>query len=319
LPRSFTVPALVLATALALTACGGPSPEPTADPETPVVEIDLCATGGGEVVDSVAVSGEFGQEPVLDYTVPVAAPESTQRTILIDGGVEVAPGANVEALYTIIDGTTGEVLDASDYASGAGVEFRADLSVLREGFARTLACVGPGSRVVGVIPADEGFGSDAAASGLGADDVVIFVADVIADLSPAEWTTDVAEVGGSDDAPTITVPAVAPKPDLEMTVLEEGDGPVVGAGDTVSVDYYGVAWDTGEMFDESFSKEPYTLPVLQFVPGFSNAIIGQKVGTRLLVTIPPSLAYGEAGESTHELAGKTLVFLVDIVDTTPAG
>ncbi len=178
-------------------------------------------------------------------------------------------------------------------------------------FAKVIGCVGPGSRVVGVLPA-----ADSGASG---DDVVIFVVDVLADLTPVEWTTDVAEVGGTDDAPTITVPAVAPKPDVQVKILTEGDGAVVGVGDTVSVNYYGVAWDTGEVFDESFSTEPYTLPVLNFVPGFSNAVIGQKVGTRLLVTIPPSEAYGEAGASTHELAGKTLVFLVEVVETTPAG
>jgi hypothetical protein len=309
--RSLTLLPVVLVSALLLAGCGGdPSTGSTPDPTTtPAAELDVCATPGGDSVDAVTVTGAFGTTPVLDYPSDLAAPDDTQRAIVIDGGVDVAPGANVQIEYTIVDATTGEEVETTGFGAGTPLPIRGAVEVMGD-FAKVIGCVGPGSRVVGVLPPAD--------SGAEDDDVVIFVVDVLADLTPVEWTTDVAEVGGTDDAPTITVPAVAPKTDVEVKVLTEGDGAVVGVGDTVSVNYYGVAWDTGEMFDESFSKEPYTLPVLNFVPGFSDAIIGRKVGTRLLVTIPPSQAYGEVGESESELAGKTLVFLVDIVDTAPA-
>jgi len=35
----------------------------------------------------------------------------------------------------------------------------------------------------------------------------------------------------------------------------------------------------------------------------------------VLVVIPPAAAYGEEGTSDHELAGKTLVFVIDILAT----
>ena len=38
-----------------------------------------------------------------------------------------------------------------------------------------------------------------------------------------------------------------------------------------------------------------------------------KVGGRRKLTIPPALAYGEAGRG-HRLSGKTLVFVIDLVD-----
>ena len=53
------------------------------------------------------------------------------------------------------------------------------------------------------------------------------------------------------------------------------------------------------------------------IQGFGAALVGQKVGTKLIVTIPPQYAYG-TDTAGGELAGQTLVFLVEIMDTAPA-
>ena len=309
--RSLTLRPVVLASALLLAGCAGdPSTQSSADPTTtPVAEVDVCATPGGDAVDAVTVSGEFGTTPVLDYPSDLAAPAETQRAIVIDGGVDVAPGTNVQIEYTIVDATTGEELETTGFGAGTPLPVRGAVEVMGD-FAKVIGCVGPGSRVVGVMPAAD--------SGAADDDVVIFVVDVVADLSPVEWTTDVPVVGGTEDAPTVTLPSTAPKTDLELVVLTEGDGEVVGAADEVTVNYLGTAWETGEVFDESYSSSPATFSVNGVVDGFSAALIGQKVGSRVLVTMPPALGYGEAGTSDHALAGLTLVFLIDIVSTGPA-
>ena len=44
----------------------------------------------------------------------------------------------------------------------------------------------------------------------------------------------------------------------------------------------------------------------------------EMIGRPLLVVIPPALAYGEAGSSDHQLAGATLVFVIDILATAQA-
>jgi peptidylprolyl isomerase len=97
-------------------------------------------------------------------------------------------------------------------------------------------------------------------------------------------------------------------------VLTEGDGAVVGDGDSVTVDYLGMSWDTGEVFDESFSKSPATFATTGVVPGFGAALVGQKVGSTVLVTIPPIYAYG-TDPNAAQLGGQTLVFLIDIKDS----
>lgn len=305
---------LLLTSALVLAGCAADGSTESAPDETPVAEVGVCDAPSGDVVESLDVSGDFGTTPVVDFAAPLATVDETQVAVAIRGD-EVAPGTSVQAAYLIIDGTTGDLVDTFGYAEGEEpIQFRADLDSLRPGFAKALGCAGPGTRVVAVIPPDEGFGADAADSGVGEDDMLIFVADIVADLTPAEWVTDVPEVGGTDDAPTVTLPDTAPKTDLEIAVLTEGDGDVVGSADSVTVDYLGTSWETGEVFDQSYARgEPATFSVQGVVPGFRDALIGQKVGTRLLVTMPPSMGYGEAGTSTHALAGQTLVFLIDIV------
>lgn len=46
----------------------------------------------------------------------------------------------------------------------------------------------------------------------------------------------------------------------------------------------------------------------QMIKGFDDAVVGMKVGDSLVTRIPPGHAYGESGESSHNLAGETLIF-----------
>jgi peptidylprolyl isomerase len=105
-------------------------------------------------------------------------------------------------------------------------------------------------------------------------------------------------------------------------VLKAGNGPVVEDGDTVVVQYTGVLWDDNSVFDSSWDKgtsgAPATFTVstgedAQVIPGFSKAIIGQKVGSQLGVIIPPSEGYGEAGAGQTIPGNATLFFVVDIL------
>lgn len=307
--RSLALLPLVLASALVLAGCAGdPSTGSAGDPSNaPVAEVDVCDTTSGAASDAVSVTGDFGTAPTVEFTAPLEV-SATERTVVIEGET-VNAGAPVGVAYTLYNGTTGVAVESYGYADGESpVGFRADLATLQEGFARTIACLGVGSRAVGVIPAAEGFG-DAGVDGFAADDSVVFVIDVVQDLAPNVWTTDLPTIGGTDEAPTVTLPAAAPKTDLELVVLTEGDGAVVGGADDVTVHYLGTAWETGEIFDQSYTRgEPSTFSVTGVVEGFSAALIGQKVGSRVLVTMPPSMGYGEAGTSDNALAGLTLVF-----------
>ena len=120
-----------------------------------------------------------------------------------------------------------------------------------------------------------------------------------------------------DEAPTVTIPDAEPSTELLVKVLEEGDGAEVQAGDTVTLHYQGLNWATKEIFDQSYGKDAARFGTGDVIPGFGGALVGQTVGTKLVVTIPPALGYGEE-ESANGLGGQTLVFVVEIQDTESA-
>ncbi|RZI86892.1 MAG: FKBP-type peptidyl-prolyl cis-trans isomerase, partial [Microbacterium sp.] len=92
-----------------------------------------------------------------------------------------------------------------------------------------------------------------------------------------------------------------------------GDGYEVQAGDYVLMQYSGVRWSNGEVFDQTWGKSPYTDATTKFVPGFQKALEGHKVGSQVLVVIPPVDGYGEGEINETDLKGETLVFVVDIL------
>lgn len=308
----------VAALAVALVGCAAGDAEPEApdSSDAPVSQERECAAAG-EGSDAVAVTGEFGTAPSVTMDAPLEV-ERTERTVVTEGDGEVADyGDTVVVNFSVYNGTTGEVATQTEYGAEGAAELILNEDAYLVGLVRTIECTTAGSRVVGVSPADEAFGDDGNEElGIAPGDTVVFVVDVLTvegPLTPAEWTTDVPEVTrDADGIPTVTLPDGEMPTELQLAVLEEGDGATVVSGDSVTVDYQGISWDTGEIFDESFTSEPRTFSTLQVVEGFAAALVGQKVGSSVIVVIPPELAYG-TDPAAHALGGQTLVFLIDIV------
>ncbi len=102
--------------------------------------------------------------------------------------------------------------------------------------------------------------------------------------------------------------------ELEIADLVVGDGAEATSGAQVDVHYVGVEFDTGEEFDSSWSRgESIKFPLSGLIAGWQEGIPGMKVGGRRQLTIPPELAYGPEGAG-HQLSGKTLVFIIDLLD-----
>ena len=100
--------------------------------------------------------------------------------------------------------------------------------------------------------------------------------------------------------------------ELVITDLVVGDGAEALAGATVTVHYLGVDFETGEQFDASWDRgESIEFPLRGLIAGWQEGIPGMKVGGRRQLVIPPALAYGESG--SHRLAGRTLVFVIDLL------
>ncbi|CAM4470331.1 FKBP-type peptidyl-prolyl cis-trans isomerase [Nocardia ninae] len=104
--------------------------------------------------------------------------------------------------------------------------------------------------------------------------------------------------------------------ELVIKDIIEGEGKEAVPGGNVEVHYVGVEFDTGEEFDSSWNRgESINFPLRGLIQGWQDGIPGMKVGGRRQLTIPPELAYGPTGAG-HPLAGKTLVFIIDLLDAS---
>jgi peptidylprolyl isomerase len=106
-----------------------------------------------------------------------------------------------------------------------------------------------------------------------------------------------------------------PKPTKLVTHdLVVGTGQVAAASATVSVQYIGVNYDDGKEFDSSWARgaQPVDFPLSGVIPGFSQGIVGMKVGGRRELVIPPDLGYGPQGNGPVG-PNETLVFVIDLL------
>lgn len=117
------------------------------------------------------------------------------------------------------------------------------------------------------------------------------------------------------EKPTVSKGVGNPPKSLKVNVISEGKGPVTKNGDALQVNYLGQAWDSTTPFDNSFDrKQPFelTLGAGQVIKGWDQGLAGQKVGSRVMIGIPPELGYGAQGQGDIK-PNATLVFVVDIL------
>lgn len=298
------------AAVLLLAGCTGSSNDAQTPDTSGSPEAGECqsALSQGAVSGDVQVSGDF--EGKVAVALPDGfTPEGLQRSTLIEGsGEQVRSGDVLRANFTLVDASTGEVQLETQTTSPAGMD---TLISSQQIFGAALECATIGSRTVSAFPAGAlGEGSPA----------FVLVADAIEELPTRAEGDEVAPAEGMptvtfDDAgaPTITMPDAPAPAETRVENLRRGDGDVVNPGDQVIVQYTGALYEGGTVFDSSWERgTPAQFATTGVVPGFRKALEGQKVGSQVVVVMPASDGYGEAGQGDIP-ANAPLVFVVDIV------
>lgn len=279
----------------------------------------------GATSKSVKVTGDYRATPKVAFDKPLKATD-VQRSVVITGkGAEAKGGSTVDIALAAYNGTTGKELTAQGFDGSPTAPIQVDDKAFVPGLVRAVECLHVGSRVVLTSPAKDAFGNqDISKLGLTAKDSIVFVADVV-DIPPTRATgTAVAPTPGfpavklnaKTGEPSITIPKADPPAETKVALLKQGAGETVQPGDTVTVQYKGVLWRNGEMFDSSWSRgEPTSFPTTGVVVGFKKALEGQKVGSQVIAIVPPADGYGSAGKGEIK-ATDTMVFVVDILKTS---
>ncbi|MFD0313876.1 FKBP-type peptidyl-prolyl cis-trans isomerase [Streptomyces flavalbus] len=274
----------------------------------------------------VTAGTKFDEKPTVDKGSGDPSDQLAVRTLIAGGGRTVAEGDYVQANYLGQVWDTAKVFDNS-YDRKTPLVIQLAQGSIIDGWRYALTGKKAGSRVQFSVPPTWGYGeSGNENAGIKGTDTLVFVVDLQNTFnakSSAEGTdvaqdnVDVPKVGTNKDgkAPSIEVPdAEAPK-DLVANYVIEGDGPEVGAEDSVLVQYKGVLWDGGKEFDSTYGRKALTsFSLQQVVKGWAQGLTGKKVGSRVLIVIPPKLGYGDQPPSGSGIKkDSTLVFSVDIL------
>lgn len=329
--RRFPVIARVLLPLLLLVAAcgsddGGGESASAEDESTTTTTAAIEPAQDDPSLDAITVEGAFGEPPTVDFEPPFET-ETTVRRILEEGdGDPVESGMTVSFENVGIDGRDGTEFDNSFETQPVSIVM--DETQIIPGLIKGLLGVPVHSRVLMALAPADAFEAQGgiAEAGIEATDTIIFVVDVLEASIPLDRATG-TEVEPEDGLPTvelddtgkpaITLPEGDPPTELVTQVLIEGDGPEVEEGQTITAHYTGVIWPGGEQFDSSWDRgEPASFPigVGGVIPGWDEGLVGQTVGSQILLVIPPDQGYGPDGNPDAGIEGTdTLVFVVDIL------
>ncbi|GAA1582602.1 FKBP-type peptidyl-prolyl cis-trans isomerase [Actinomadura kijaniata] len=283
-----------------------------------------ACSGSGDV--QVEVKGAAGTKP--EVVIPKGDEPGKELALkaLAEGrGAQARKGDMVIADYVGYRWAKGSSkLLASSYVDGKPGAF--PTGQLIPGLDKALAGRKAGARVVARIPPKDGYGENGnPQQQVSAGDTLVYVLDV-----RAVYPKDAAAQGAPqplDDSrlpkvagaqvPQVSVPKVAPPRTLQVRTLVRGNGPAVQKGQLLALQYAGVFWRNGQVFNSSWQVgNPYatTIGTGQVIKGWDQALVGQKVGSRMLLVVPPSLGYGAKGLPQAGIKGDdTLVFVVDLL------
>ena len=94
-----------------------------------------------------------------------------------------------------------------------------------------------------------------------------------------------------------------------------GKGAEAKTGESLTVNYVGVLYKNGKVFDASWKrKEPFTFTLGSgVITGWDKGVKGMKVGGRRELVIPAAEAYGSKGSPPTIPGNEPLVFVIDLL------
>ena len=329
---------------LAVAAC---SPSGDGDDASTTSGDDAAVTSAGPAADLADVTVEKdGDAPTLlwegeaftDGPLPFVTYETQSEQVAAGDGDKVAENDEVEVRYLAVNGANGEEI-ISTFGGDTTVTMDLNNEALFPAFLEALPGTKVGEALLMALPASEAYGPMGNPQvGVGPQDTMVFYLEV-ADTNPPLAMAEGEQVKPKDGLPTveadgesaaqIDVKGVDAPDELIVQQLIKGDRKEVAAGQLVRVHYTGVKLSDGEEFDTSYTRgEPFEFQVGagQVIPGWDEGLVGQPVGSRVLLVIPAAEAYGEkpagaddasatatADPNAHPLQGEDLVFVVDIL------
>jgi peptidylprolyl isomerase len=301
------LPAVLLTAAVALAGCGNSS--------------SSDAASGGADWGSVSISGAVGTDATVAFKGKVTDQTTTTKVLTEGTGPVVKDGDNVIMQTVIADGLTQKT--AADSYQEKAPQVVPITSSVPAIFHDAIVGKKVGSRIAIYTTADKIFGPQGNPNlQIGIKDAVVIVLDIVGMPLPGpngashpspKWAPKVVETKG---VVTNLDFKGTPKPDgkLHSSALRNGTGATVKAGQSIVVQYLGSVYGAKKPFDQNFDGTPvaFQIGAGKVVKGWDDTLVGQKVGSRVIMAIPPKEGYGSQKQSSIP-ANSTLYFVVDIL------
>ncbi|WP_369853022.1 FKBP-type peptidyl-prolyl cis-trans isomerase [Brachybacterium paraconglomeratum] len=306
---------MLLTTALAATAAIGLAACTDDGSSSDASDAGGASDGGGDALSGVTVSEDLGAEPTVEFTAPLEISEAKAQVVVPGDGVTIADGDTVIWRDLYVDASSGEVLQSWwQGAPAGGVQVTVD--TIGQAAFDVLTTTTVGSRFVMA-----GWQQDSS----GQARSLLQVADVDRVVSPLRAEGTAGSPSGTypevsldgNGVPSIAGPGEGEPPAKTVReLLIQGTGDTTRAGDFLTMQYSGWKWSDGSAFDSSWERgAPFSFVQGQgmVIQGWDENLLDLKVGSQVMLVIPPAEAYGEDAEA-HELGGETLIFVVDVLD-----
>lgn len=316
---------LLLAATLALpagllAACSGSSAAPSASESTPSSTATTATASAADVatLDAITISGDLGATPTVTFDTPLSVSATVAKVDTKGTGDPIAADAMLKVNYALFSGDDGSMIGSTWDTEKPEVIPMTGLDPAFDPLVKALVGSPLGSRIVVALP------GSAATSTAEATPSSVMVLEAFENVPLRAEGTAVTPPAGlpavtlaADGTPSISIPSDATEPtDLVAQTLIKGTGAEVKSGDTLTVQYTGWLWD-GTQFDSSWGRSPFQTEIGSgsVIKGWDQGLVGQTVGSQVLLVVPPSLGYGATEQGTIP-ANSTLVFVVDILAAT---
>jgi peptidylprolyl isomerase len=266
-----------------------------------------ACTGADPAPPEVVVTGDAGSAPTITYRTPLRVDSTIHQNIWEGTGPELVEGRPVLLDFWLEDASDATLVKES-YTSSPTPRLLTEEDLGKDLYA-TLVGQKVGARLLQISPP---------ATGSASSYPTVTVLDVLPTraageaVPPREGLPAVSV--DADGVPSITPTGTEPPGDLVVQpLLRSPSTTQVSEHDVITVQYTGFVWATGEAFDSTWTTGSPATFSLDDVPAWSEALVEQAVGSQVMVVVPPSYALGAT--QSEELAGQTIVFVIDILAT----
>lgn len=262
-----------------------------------------CTVGTGDAVQSLIVDGGYGKSLDVKVPTPINATKTQREVISAGHGAPLEKNQFADLSLAIYDGGTGQSVQTGKVSLALN-----STSLPIPGLINALQCTPVGSRVAIVVSPKDGADQLGASSGRAA----VVVADVEKSYpTRANGAPRPAKPGfptivlAPNGQPGITIPADQPAPKkLVVEVLKQGGGAVLKNGKAALANYTIVNWDAKTVANSTWTDSgPVPLNLSPDSPVL-KALIGQKVGTQLVMNVPAADNGGTAAAIVFDIVGQ---------------